>query len=154
MSETLLLKRASTDDVDAIRALVRETYGKWVPVIGREPLPMQADYAEAVKNHQIDVLFWGDTLAGLIEMIPKDDHLLIENIAIAPACQGKGLGRKLLNHAEQVAQSLGHSEIRLYTNKLFAENVEIYLKTGYKIDREETWTGGIIVHMRKSLRAA
>ncbi|MFH1805346.1 MAG: GNAT family N-acetyltransferase [Pseudomonadota bacterium] len=153
MGETLLLKRANADDVDAVRALVREAYGKWVPVIGREPLPMQADYAEAVKNHQIDVLFLGNTLAGLIEMIPKDDHLLIENIAIAPTCQGKGLGRKLLNHAEQVTQSLGHSEIRLYTNKLFAENVKIYLKTGYEIDREETWTGGITVHMRKSLRA-
>jgi hypothetical protein len=30
----------------------------------------------------------------------------------------------LLSHAEQIAASLGYDEIKLYTNKLFAENVQ------------------------------
>ena len=152
MSGALSLRSATIADADAIRALTREAYARWVPVIGREPVPMTVDYAAAVRTHRIDLCHMGGKLAALIEMVPETDHLLVENVAVAPALQGSGLGRKLLAHAEQVAASLGHAEIRLYTNKLFAENVRLYQKLGYRVDREETWTGGITVYMSKSLR--
>jgi hypothetical protein len=44
--------------------------------------------------------------------------------------------------------------VRLYTNKLFAENVQLYSQLGYQVDREEEFTGGIVVHMSKSVRPA
>jgi GNAT superfamily N-acetyltransferase len=149
VEENVSLQLAAWEDVDAIRSLSREAYAKWVPIIGREPRPMTADYSEAVKKHRIDLLYLEGELAAIIEMIPNDDHLLIENVAVLPARQGRGLGRKLMAHAEQVATSFGYSEIKLYTNKLFAENVQLYQKLGYRTDREETWTGGVIVHMSK-----
>lgn len=151
MTQSLSLRAATAEDVDAIRLLTREAYAKWVPVIGREPLPMVADYAEAVRKHRIDLVEIEGKLAALIEMVPGADHLLIENVAVSPAHQGQGIGRKLLAHAEDVTTSLGRREIRLYTNKLFAENVQLYLKNGYEIDREEPFKGGLIVHMRKSV---
>ncbi|MBB3570726.1 GNAT family N-acetyltransferase [Rhizobium sp. BK491] len=129
--------------------LTREAYGKWVPLIGREPLPMIADYAEAVRKHRIDLLDIDGQLAALIEMVPAADHLLIENIAVSPAQQGQGIGKKLLAHAEQVAASLGVADILLYTNKRFVENVQLYLRNGYAIDREEPLKDGFLVHMRK-----
>jgi ribosomal protein S18 acetylase RimI-like enzyme len=88
----------------------------------------------------------------LIELIPEADHVLIENLAISPALQGRGLGHHLLTHAEGLAVSLGHSEIRLYTNKRFAANIAFYLKRGYRLDREEPFPGGsVAVHMSKRL---
>jgi hypothetical protein len=54
-------------------------------------------------------------------------------------------------HAEQLTTSLNYAEVRLYTNKLFAENIELYRRLGYRIDREESMAGGIAVHMSKSL---
>jgi len=149
--EAFSLRLATIEDADAIRSLTRESYSKWVSVIGREPLPMTADYVEAVKQHRIDLLHLDGKLTALIEMIPKTDHLLIENVAVSPSFQGRGLGRKLLAHAEQVTVFLGLSEIKLYTNKLFTENVQLYTKFGYGVDREEVWTGGVIVHMSKSV---
>src|SRR5215813_8663315 len=128
MSEAMSLLPASAEDAGAIRSLTREAYSKWVSVIGREPLPMTADYEEAVKNHRIDLLYLDGKLVALIEMLPKADHLFIENVAVAPAFQGRGLGRKLLTHAEEVAASLGISVIKLCTNKLFAENLRLYQK--------------------------
>jgi ribosomal protein S18 acetylase RimI-like enzyme len=115
---------------------------------------MTADYAEAVRSHRIDLLHLAGVLAALIETIVEADHLLIENVAVSPAFQGRGLGRKLMAHAEQIAASLGHGETRLYTNKLFAENIELYRKLGYRIDREEVLAIGIAVHMSKPIRAA
>jgi ribosomal protein S18 acetylase RimI-like enzyme len=147
----LELRQAVASDASAIRELTRAAYAKWVPVIGREPKPMTANYAEAVRSHRIDLLYVDGKLAGVIEIIPEANHLLIENVAVSPAFQGQGLGRKLMVRAEHVALSLGHDEIRLYTNKLFAENVELYRKLGYRVDREEAFTGGVAVHMSKSL---
>ncbi|MBN9563527.1 MAG: GNAT family N-acetyltransferase [Alphaproteobacteria bacterium] len=146
------LRSATEEDAGAIRSLTREAYAKWVPIIGREPKPMTADYADAVRKHRIDLLNLDGTLAALIEMIPGADHLLIENVAVAPAFQGRGLGRKLMAHAEQVAVSLGHPEIRLYTNKLFAGNVRLYQRLGYRIDREEEFWGGTTVYMSKPVQ--
>jgi len=51
-----------------------------------------------------------------------------------------------------VTASLGFSEIRLHTNKLFAENVRFYTKLGYRIDREEAFAGSVVVHMSKPVR--
>jgi ribosomal protein S18 acetylase RimI-like enzyme len=151
VGEGLSLLPATAEDVDTLRSLTRDAYSKWVLVIGREPKPMTADYAEAVNKHRIDLLYLDGKVAALIEMIPDAHHLLMENVAVSPAFQGRRLGRMLLAHAEQVAASLGHSKIKLYTNKLFAENVRFYKKLGYGVDREEAWTGGVAVHMSKSL---
>ena len=63
-------------DASAIRALTREAYAKWVPVIGREPKPMMVDYAEAMQKHRIDLLYLDGELAALIEMIPTADYFL------------------------------------------------------------------------------
>jgi GNAT superfamily N-acetyltransferase len=138
-------------DASAIRDLTRAAYAKWVPVIGREPKPMTADFAEAVRNHRFDLLYVEGKLAALMETIPQADHLLVENVAVSPPFQRRGLGRKLMAHAEKVAASLGLSEIKLYTNKLFAENVQLYAKLGYRLDREEEFKGGIVVHMSKPI---
>ncbi len=148
-SEPLELRRAVAADAAAIRELTREAYAKWVSVIGREPTPMTADYAEALRTNRFDILLVEGKLAALIETIAQADCLLIENVAVAPACQRRGLGRKLLAHAERLAASLGYREIKLYTNKLFAENLSLYRRLGYRVDSEEAFKGGWRVNMSK-----
>lgn len=150
MSGKVRLRQAADADAPAILALARAAYAKWVPVIGREPKPMTADYAAAVRDHRIDLLYLGDVLAALIETIPEPDHLLIENVAVAPEFQGRGFGRQLLHHAEALAGALGYSEVRLYTNQRFEDNIRLYERCGYEIFREELHpTRGVAIHMKK-----
>ena len=117
------MRRARRDDAEAIRDLTRAAYAKWVPVIGREPKPMTVDYDSALRDHRFDLLYLDNVLAGLIETVDEVDRILIENVAVSPTFQGRGLGSKLLAHAEKMAASLGRKRIRLYTNKRFAENI-------------------------------
>ena len=145
------LRAATPADAAAIRTLTRAAYARWVPLIGREPKPMGADYDAAVRNHRIDLIEIDGALAALIEMIPGAAHLLIENLAVAPAMQGRGLGRRLLAHAEAVARDLGVAEIRLYTNQRFAENIALYQRCGYRITQEEVVPVGVVTHMAKPL---
>jgi len=148
------IRRAVLADAPAVRALTRSAYTKWVPLIGREPIPMTADYDRAVVEHIIDLYEENGQLLALIEMIPSDDHLLIENLAVHPDHQGKGLGDMLLHHAEDVASALGFTEIRLYTNAAFLANIAFYSRRGYQeYNRQPFPLGGITVYMRKPLTA-
>ena len=145
------VRRATAADAATVRDMTRAAYAKWVPVIGREPLPMRADYDKAVRKHTIDLLYVDGEHVGLIEIIRRSRHLLIENVVVAPAFQGRGHGRWLLEHAERLAASLGLSEMKLYTNKAFAANVELYRRFGYRVDREKAFMGGTTVYMSKRL---
>ena len=151
MDEPVDLRRATEADAADIAALVREAYGKWVPVMGCEPLPMTVDYDDAVRRHRFDLLYAGGLLAGLMETIPEHGCLLIVNVAIRPTFQGRGLGKQLLSLAEEIATAAGLTGLRLYTNALMAGNIRLYEKLGYCREREEQRSVGTVIHMRKTL---
>ena len=147
-----LIRRARNADAASIRQLTREVYAKWIPIIGREPMPMGANYEKAVEDHWIDLLEHDGKLVALVEMIPQATHLFIENLAVAEAEQGKGLASQLLKHAEQLARSAGLLEVQLATNQAFADNLAFYQKRGYEIYETKPFArGGIGVRFRKSL---
>ena len=147
------IRPASLEDAARIRDLTRAAYARWVALIGREPLPMQADYERAIAEHTIDLLIDGGALVGLIETMLRPDHLWIENVAVAPEQQGRGFGRLLLAHAERCAIHAGRPEIRLMTNQAFAANLELYARRGYSVNRTEPFRGGTTVHMSKRIEA-
>ena len=145
------IRRAIAADAALVRSISRAAYAKWVPLIGREPWPMTADYDAALRNHIIDLLHLQGDVVALVEMIPAADHLLVENVAVLPAHQGQGHGRRLMAHAEAVATALGHRQVRLYTTQRFAENITLYQRLGYEIARQEQLPAGVVVHMQKTL---
>ena len=71
------------------------------------------------------------TLVGLLVLVGEADHLLLENVAVLPAEQGRGTGSQLLEFAENQARQLGMPEIRLYTNEAMTENLGYYRRRGY-----------------------
>ncbi|TPI47885.1 GNAT family N-acetyltransferase [Mesorhizobium sp. B3-1-7] len=148
---SLEFRPAEPADAAAIKAVVREAYAKWVPAIGRELLPMRADYDKAVREHRFELAIENGRIIGLIETIARDDHIWIENVAVAPEAQGRGIGRKLLDSAERKAVEAGLRELRLLTNSAFMTNVSLYKRLGYAIDREEPFMNGTTVYMSKSL---
>ncbi|TIO53069.1 MAG: GNAT family N-acetyltransferase [Mesorhizobium sp.] len=144
-------RSAGPADVAAIKTIVRAAYAKWVPVIGREPLPMRADYDKALDEHQFELAIEHGRVVGLIETMAHEDHIWIENVAVAPGAQGRGIGRRLLDSAERKAVEAGCRELRLLTNGAFAANVMLNRKHGYVVDREEPFMNGTTVYMNKRL---
>jgi len=67
-----------------MRRLARDAYAHYVPRIGREPAPMTADYDQVITRGQAWVAEQRGQLVGLLVLVPADDHLLLENIAVAP----------------------------------------------------------------------
>jgi ribosomal protein S18 acetylase RimI-like enzyme len=84
----------------------------------------------------------------------EPDTLLIYSVAIDPAYQRHGLGRRLLAWAEQQAQQAGYAHIRLFTNALMESNIALYGRLGYVETRREPFNNLTIVHMRKQVSYA
>ena len=62
--------------------------------------------------------------------------MCVENVAVHPDHQGRGLGRRLLDFAEAEARAAGLPELRLYTNEAMTENLALYRHFGHEeVDR-------------------
>ena len=147
------LRRATDADVDGIRRLVDAAYEGYRPLLGRTPMPMLTDFAVAVREHEVWVLAVDERLVAVIELITRDDHLWIDNVAVHPSEQGRGHGRRLLAFAEVEARRLGTPEIGLLTNEHYHANIAMYERYGYRETRREPYRGSDLVHFRKTLQA-
>ena len=122
---------ARPGDGDAMRALARSAYAHYVSRIGQEPPPMTSDYEAVVATSDVLLVRRGSELAGMLVTELEEDTLLIVNVAVAPALQGRGLGSRLLARAEQIAGEAGKREVRLYTNEAMTESIALYRRRGF-----------------------
>lgn len=91
-----MIRPAAADEAPAIAALVEAAYTPWVPIAGRRPAPMDDDFAARVASQQAWVLAENGRLLGVLILEGHQGHLLLVNIAIAPASARGGLGQMLL----------------------------------------------------------
>jgi GNAT superfamily N-acetyltransferase len=129
---------ADTADADTVARITTEAYRLYVPRIGRQPSPMTTDYGPAVRAGHAWIAEDDVAEVAVIVLIPQPDHLLVENIAVRPGVQGRGVGSRLLALAEERARALGYDEVRLYTHVMMTENIAYYPRRGYT----ETHRGG------------
>ncbi len=146
-----IIRLASVQDIPTIQEIVNDAYGHYVERIGSKPAPMNDDYAEHVERRTIWVLETSSGIAGLMVLRVDGHFVLVSNVAVSKAYQGRGFGKRLLDFADAFATQKGISELRLYTNELMHENLAIYSKLGWvEFDRAEQ-DGFRRVFMRKTL---
>jgi ribosomal protein S18 acetylase RimI-like enzyme len=148
---TVELRRADADDVPAITALVSAAYSVYIERMGRRPKPMVADYEAVVAGRETWVAVEEGAVVGVLVLEPEPDSLLVENVAVAPHAQGRGVGRLLLDHAEQRAREHGAGDLRLYTHLTMTENVAMYRGRGFVDDERCADDGTARVFLRKSV---
>ena len=125
------LRLADSADLETVQALVHDAYVHYVPRIGKQPGPMRDDYERRIVAAQVWLLERDRMALGLVVLEEQDGFLLLDNVAVAPAAQGRGFGRKLIAFAEEEASRRGFDEIRLYTHALMVENIALYHRLGF-----------------------
>lgn len=145
-----MIRRARLADCAAVEAIVAAAYGIYIGRIGKQPGPMLDDYGRLIAAGAVSVLEEpAGAIAGLIVLLPKSDHLLLDNIAVDPQRQGQGLGRRLIAFAESEARRLGQTELRLYTHVTMTENIALYRHLGFVETGRRHEDGYDRVFMRK-----
>jgi ribosomal protein S18 acetylase RimI-like enzyme len=146
------LRRARPHEAATIAAFQRGAYERNRAILGVEPIPVQADYADILRDYEVWLYESESKLAGVLIVEPRRDDLLIWSVATAPGARSRGLGNRLLVAAETRARELGKRLIRLYTGELLVNNVGWYQRRGYAIERTETMSDRRIVHMKKTIK--
>ncbi len=142
---------ATAQDRPAVEAIVRAAYSHYVSRIGREPGPMLDDYGSLIRQGRVYVVDRGGAVKGVLVLIPEQDAMLLDNVAVAPDAQGTGVGRAMLAFAEKAARDAGYGTVRLYTNEAMTENIELYSKIGYAETHRAEEKGLRRVYMAKAV---
>ena len=72
-------------------------------------------------------------VVGVYVLLQKDEHTAeIMNVAVSEPKQGKGLGKKLILHALEVAKSLGVKKVEIGTGNSSIGQLALYEKCGFQ----------------------
>ncbi|UAX00091.1 GNAT family N-acetyltransferase [Halopseudomonas nanhaiensis] len=115
---------------------------------------MRDDYSMLIHHRTVYVASVGIAIAGLLVLQQTRDDCVLENVAVDPAWQRRGIGKLLLEHAERCATGAGYDTICLYTNELMVENRYLYSRIGYREFDRRIEQGFSRVYMRKHLVCA
>lgn len=145
----MTLRPATQADLPAIEALVLASYTPWIDKIGQRPGPMGDDYAALIAAGQVTVLDEGGAVLGLLVLIPEPQAMLLDNLAVSPAAQGRGFGRLLVAEAEARTRAAGLPVLRLYTHAKMETNVALYGRLGFAVTERRMDKGFDRVFMAK-----
>jgi len=146
-----MIRLARKEDGERLAAIVDDAYALYIPRIGGKPGPMLEDYADLAAQGLAHVWVDEGLILGLIVLLDGEGYLLLDNIAVAPEAQGKGIGRRLMAFVEAEALRRGYMELRLYTNERMTENLSLYPKLGFEETHRGRQAGFDRVFFRKRL---
>ena len=147
----MTIRRGQMHEHAAVASCAEAAYAKYVHRIGKKPAPMLADYEKLIGEGVVYVLPAEAGTAGFVVMVPDEQGMCLENIAVHPDWQGRGLGRALIAFVEAEARSRGLRAVHLYTNEAMTENLALYPSLGFEEVGRRTEDGYRRVFFRKVL---
>jgi ribosomal protein S18 acetylase RimI-like enzyme len=147
----IVFRRAEAGDRRAVEALQHAAYARNRRLLGVEPLPLQADYADIFAAMEVWLAEERGVLRGALILEPRADDMLIWSIAASPDAQRQGIGQIMLDAAEVRARQLDLSTMRLNTGAVLETLVHWYHRHGYEVERLEELPDRKVLHMIKHL---
>jgi putative acetyltransferase len=72
-------------------------------------------------------------IVGCIGLYPVDTHCVeLRKMYLRKEARGKGLGKKLLDHAVKSAREMGYKRVTLETAAVLKEAIKLYTKYGFE----------------------
>ena len=148
---TIIMRPATASDVAAITRCICAAYLRHIERVGKQPWPMLQDYSNVIRTSQVHVAEREGRILGVLELLVTDEGFLLDSVAVDPSAQGTGIGRQMLEFAENEARRHGFQSIYLMTNEKMTENQALYSRIGYILFDRRIVHGYPRVLMRKIL---
>ncbi len=143
---TATIRPATFHDAPQLTDAIRAAYAVYDNMDLNLP-PVSEGIDQAIRDATVFVAEKDERLLGGIVVRVGQGWAQIENLALTPAATGLGLGKALIQHAEEAAREAGATELRLATHKDLTGNIGLYTHLGWAITARD----GNKVMMRKPL---
>jgi len=102
----------------------------------RKPLGLNftPEELDMEKNYILIGAFEEEKMLGCCMLIKQDGEMRLRQMAVMNNLQGKGIGRALLQFAENIARDRGYKKITMHARKTV---VTFFEKLGYKVSSDE-----------------
>lgn len=144
-----VIRRAEPGDAAGLAVCMEAAYAAYAARLDDLPAVSEGLEADIATNWVWVGERDGDIVGGAV-LVVADGYGVLANVAVAPAAQGSGLGRALIERVEIEACKLGLAVLRLSTHVAMPENVRLYERLGW----QETGRAGAKVMMERQLAAS
>jgi len=132
LTNELRYRNADESDADALVLLINRAFVVERPFFTTERIDL-AETMEHFKTGTFIIAEDGSTIAGCNYVELRGDSGYFGLLSIDPGYQGRGLGKDLVERAEDLCRSAGHSLIRIRVLNHRTELPPFYEKLGYNI---------------------
>jgi ribosomal protein S18 acetylase RimI-like enzyme len=162
------LEKATAGDRDAIVALVYSVVNRlnqsgilqW-----DEIYPNKTHIDGDLKNGELYVARAGGEIIGIITLNGKSDpeyqngawayngpdYRVVHRLCVSPTMQGQGVGRRMMEMAEEMLRESGVKSLRLDAFSKNPYSLKLYERLGYRVTGEAVWRKGLFYLMEKEL---
>ena len=158
MPVQVVLRPLAPGDAGELLTLQRAAYASEAQLYGDPHLPaLVQTYDELL--HELSsgsggvhghAALHGQRLVGAVRVHERDGRLDIARLTVAPDLQGRGIGSRLLQEAEERS---GAHTAALFTGHLSVANLRLYHRHGYTETHRTPLRAGItLIHLAKRLR--
>jgi len=152
--EPLVIKSASTANLETIQDIAGRAYSVYLPFMDCPPAPMVADFARHLAEDTVFVAEDAQApgrILGYAILIKSENRWLLDNIAVDPEVQRRGVGSALIAHCEGVLRTRQAKAYEIYTNVIMTKNIEWYAAIGFVETGRRLEDGFSRVYFQKDL---
>jgi ribosomal protein S18 acetylase RimI-like enzyme len=132
-----IIRPASPTDAQAAKACVQAAFEIYLERMDRPPAPMLLDFPSEIEQKHVWLAEAEDKVVGVLVQYETGQGFYVDTVAVDPPHQGSGVGKILLQFAEQEARRRGYDSLYLCTNVRMTENQRFYPSIGYiEVDRK------------------
>jgi ribosomal protein S18 acetylase RimI-like enzyme len=129
------IRRASPEDASAIASVMRASFAEYESAYTSEAFAATISTPDGIRRRIEEGPVWvalrDKAIVGTVSVVPRGESLYIRGMAVDPKAREAGIGRALLNCAEQFAVQGGFKCLILSTTPFLSRAIRLYERYGF-----------------------
>jgi len=156
----LHIRRAVATDAGAIASVLVESFAAYraayTPAAFTATTPMPDQIEQRLQEGPMWVAVRNTTIVGTLSAVPQGAALYLRSLAVLPMARGQGIGRSLIEQAEQFAVVHAATRLVLNTTPFLTQAIQLYAQLGFQTstDGPDDLFGTPLLTMVKPVAAA
>jgi len=129
------IRRATADDATSIASVLSRSFAEYESCYTPEAFRATTLTPDEIQGRLNEGPTWvalaEETVVGTVSAVSKGEALYLRSMAVAPTARGKGVGRQLLEYAEEFAVQHRFERLLLSTTPFLTSAIRLYEQCGF-----------------------